>query len=96
MDRRHAVYEWFRINRFAVDLTATCILILLFGPVYLLADRPWLFLLSCSLLLPLAWRRTRPAVAAGVVILVCLIQWAVGAEPVAGQIAVPLVIYATA
>ena len=96
MDRRHAVYEWFRINRFAVDLTATCLLILLFGPVYLLAGRPWLFLLSCSLLLPLAWRRTRPAVAAGVVILVGLIQWTAGAEPVADQIAVPLVIYATA
>ncbi|UKA48337.1 histidine kinase [Arthrobacter sp. FW305-123] len=96
MDRRHAAYEWFRINRFKVDMTATCLLILLFGPVYLVADRPWLFLLSCSLLFPLAWRRTRPAVAAGAVILVCLIQWAVGAEPVAGQIAVPLVIYATA
>ncbi|QSZ49229.1 histidine kinase [Paenarthrobacter sp. OM7] len=96
MDRRHAVYEWFRINRFIVDLTATCLLILLFGPVYLIADRPWLSLLSCSLLLPLAWRRTRPAMAAGAVVIVCLIQWAVGAEPVAGQIAVPLIIYATA
>lgn len=96
MDSRHAIYEWFRVNRFKVDMAATCLLILLFGPVYLAADQPLLFVLSCSLLLPLAWRRTRPAVAAGVVILVCLIQWAVGAEPVAGQIAVPLVIYATA
>ncbi|WOH17190.1 histidine kinase [Paenarthrobacter sp. GOM3] len=96
MDSRHAIYEWFRVNRFKVDLTATCLLILLFGPVYLLAGHPWLALLSCSLLLPLAWRRTRPAMAAVVVILVCLVQWAVGAEPVAGQIAVPLVTYATA
>ncbi|MCF3140990.1 MULTISPECIES: histidine kinase [unclassified Paenarthrobacter] len=96
MDRRHAIYDWFRVNRFKVDLTATSLLILLFGPVYLLAGHPWLALLSCSLLLPLAWRRTRPATAAVVVILVCLVQWAVGAEPVAGQIAVPLVIYATA
>ncbi|GAA2850880.1 sensor histidine kinase [Paenarthrobacter ilicis] len=96
MDSRHKLYEWFRINRFKVDLTATCLLILLFGPVYLLAGHPYLFLLSCGLLLPLAWRRTRPVTAAGVVILVCLIQWAFGAEPVAGQIAVPLVIYATA
>jgi signal transduction histidine kinase len=79
-----------------VDLTAAIILVLLFGPVYLLAGRPFLFLLSCCLLLPLAWRRTRPEVAAGVVVLVCLVQWAAGAEPVAGQIAVPLVIYATA
>nr|WP_210731246.1 histidine kinase [Paenarthrobacter ureafaciens] len=62
----------------------------------MLAGRPFLFLLSCCLLLPLAWRRTRPEVAAGVVVLVCLVQWAAGAEPVAGQIAVPLVIYATA
>lgn len=96
MDRRHAIYEWFRTNRFTVDLTAAIILLLLFGPVYLLAGRPFLFLLSCCLLLPLAWRRTRPEVAAGVVVLVCLVQWAAGAEPVAGQIAVPLVIYATA
>ncbi|QOT16645.1 sensor histidine kinase [Paenarthrobacter sp. YJN-5] len=96
MDRRHAIYEWFRTNRFTVDLTAAIILVLLFGPVYLLAGRPFLFLLSCCLLLPLAWRRTRPEVAAGVVVLVCLVQWAAGAEPVAGQIAVPLVIYATA
>lgn len=96
MDRRHALYEWFRINRFKVDLAATGLLVLLFGPVYLVADRPLLFLISCGLLLPLAWRRTRPVVAAAVVVLVCLIQWAIGAEPVAGQIAVPLVIYATA
>lgn len=96
MDRRHALYEWFRINRLKVDLAATCLLVLLFGPVYLVADRPLLFLIACGLLLPLAWRRTRPVVAAAVVVLVCLIQWAIGAEPVAGQIAVPLVIYATA
>lgn len=96
MDRRHALYEWFRINRFKVDLAATTILLLLFGPVYLLAGRPFLFFLSCGLLLPLAWRRTRPVAAAGVVVLVCLVQWAAGAEPVAGQIAVPLIIYATA
>ncbi|MFI2566068.1 sensor histidine kinase [Paenarthrobacter sp. NPDC018779] len=96
MDRRHALYEWFRTNRFKVDLTATIILLLLFGPVYLLAGRPFLFVLSCGLLLPLAWRRTRPVVAAGVVVSVCLVQWAAGAEPVAGQIAVPLIIYATA
>ncbi|XAS70654.1 histidine kinase [Micrococcaceae bacterium Sec5.1] len=96
MDRRHEIYEWFRINRFKVDMTAMCLLVLLFGPVYLVADRPLLFFISCGLLLPLAWRRTRPVVAAAVVVLVCLIQWSVGAEPVAGQIAVPLVIYATA
>ncbi|MFJ5958541.1 sensor histidine kinase [Paenarthrobacter sp. NPDC092416] len=96
MDRRHAIYEWFRINHFKVDLTATCLLVLVFGPVYLLADRPLLFFISCGLLLPLAWRRTRPVVASGCVIAVCLIQWALAAEPVAGQIAVPLVIYATA
>ncbi|MFE4197708.1 sensor histidine kinase [Paenarthrobacter sp. NPDC056912] len=77
-------------------MTATCLLVLLFGPVYLMADRPLLFFISCGLLLPLAWRRTRPALAAGLVILVCLIQWALAAEPVAGQVAVPLVIYATA
>lgn len=96
MDRRHAIYNWFRSNPFKVDLAAMLLLLLLFGPVYLIAGHPELFLVSCGLMLPLAWRRVRPVYAAAVVVLVCLIQWALALEPVAGQIAVPLVIYATA
>ncbi|WP_426298290.1 sensor histidine kinase [Arthrobacter sp. R-11] len=96
MDRRHALYNWFRRNPFKVDFAAAALLVLMFGPVYLYAGRPLLALVSCALLAPLAWRRTRPVAAAAVVVLVCLVQWALVVQPVAGQIAVPLVIYAVA
>lgn len=96
MDKRHALYSWVRNNPFKVDVAATGLLFLAFGPVYLVADRPLLFALSCSLLIPLAWRRTRPVAAAGAIAVVCLVQWAFAVEPVVGQLAVPLVIYAVA
>ncbi|MDQ5862254.1 MAG: histidine kinase, partial [Actinomycetota bacterium] len=48
------------------------------------------------LLLPLAWRRTRSVRAAAAITAVCLVQWAFGLEPVAGQLALPLIIYAVA
>ncbi|UVJ38153.1 sensor histidine kinase [Arthrobacter sp. CJ23] len=96
MDRRHAIYSWFRDNPFKVDLAAAALLFLLLGPVYLFAERPVLFLISAALVLPLAWRRTRPVPAAAAVVLVCLVQWALAEQPVAGQLAVPLIIYATA
>ncbi|MEE2528772.1 histidine kinase [Pseudarthrobacter sp. J75] len=94
MDRRHSMYQWLRDNPFKVDTVVMIGLLLLLGPVYLVAGRPELFLLSCSLVVPLAWRRTRPVEAAAVMTVICLIQWALGIEPVAGQIAVPLIIYA--
>lgn len=94
VDRRHSMYQWLRDNPFKVDTAVMIVLLLLLGPVYLLADRPQLFLLSCSLVVPLAWRRTHPVPAAAVMTVVCLIQWALGIEAVAGQIAVPLIIYA--
>ena len=96
MDKRHALYSWVRNNPFKVDIAATGLLFLAFGPVYLVADRPLLFALSCSLLIPLAWRRTRPVAAAAAIAVVCLVQWAFAVEPVVGQLAVPLVIYAVA
>ena len=96
MDRRHALYNWFRRNPFKVDCAAAAVLVLILGPVYAFADRPPLALLSAGLLVPLAWRRTRPVAAAAVVVFICLVQWALAVQPVAGQIAVPLIIYAVA
>ncbi|GAA4030761.1 sensor histidine kinase [Arthrobacter methylotrophus] len=96
MDKRHAIYNWFRSNPFKVDLAMTLLLLVLFASIHLLAGQSGMFLVSCSLILPLAWRRVRPVYAAAVVVLVCLIQWALAMQPVTGQIAVPLVIYATA
>ncbi|OFI39684.1 two-component sensor histidine kinase [Arthrobacter sp. SW1] len=96
MDRRHAIYNWFRNNPFKVDFAAAALLVLLFGPIYGYASRPLEGLFSCALLAPLAWRRTRPVAAAAVVVFVCLVQWTLGVQPVAGQVAVPLIVYAVA
>ena len=90
------MYNWFRDNPFKVDLVAMFGVLLVSGPVYLFADRLHLFLFSCALVIPLAFRRTKPVLAAAAVAAVCLLQWAAGAEPVVGQVAVPLVVYATA
>ncbi|WP_018760046.1 sensor histidine kinase [Arthrobacter sp. 135MFCol5.1] len=96
MELRHKVYHWIRVNTFRVDLVLMLAVLLMCGPVYLMADRPWHFLLSCALVVPLAWRRTRPVHAAGATVLACLVLWATGLEPLAGLLAVPLIIYAVA
>ncbi|WP_457962761.1 histidine kinase [Arthrobacter sp. D1-29] len=96
MDKRHALYSWIRSNPWKMDLVATGLLFVAFGPVYLLAGRLELFVLSCALLVPLAWRRVRPAAAAAAIASVCLVQWGLAIEPVVGQLAVPLIIYAVA
>jgi signal transduction histidine kinase len=96
VDKRHALYSWIRSNPWKMDLLAAGLLFLAFGPVYLLAGRLELFVLSCGLLVPLAWRRARPAAAAAAIATVCLVQWGLAIEPVVGQLAVPLIIYAVA
>jgi signal transduction histidine kinase len=96
VDKRHALYNWLRNNPFKVDLAAAALLFLAFGPVYLVADRLDLFLVSCGLMFPLAWRRVRPVAAAAAIAAVCLVQWGSAIEPVVGQLAVPLIIHAVA
>ncbi|MEE2521539.1 sensor histidine kinase [Pseudarthrobacter sp. J47] len=96
MDRRHKIYNWLRDNTFKVDITIMVAVFLLTGPVYLIADRPGYFLLSTAMVVPLAWRRTEPVRAAAVIVLACLVQWSLGLEPLAGLVAVPIIIYAVA
>ena len=96
MELRHKAYHWLRVNTFRVDLVFMLALLLFCGPVYLLADRPWHFVLSSALVVPLAWRRTRPVPAAAATVLASLALWATGLEPLAGLMAVPLIIYAVA
>ncbi|MDJ0321706.1 sensor histidine kinase [Pseudarthrobacter sp. PS3-L1] len=96
MNRRHALYRWFRNNQFKVDLTGMALLLLLFIPLYVLAGQPWQAILCTGLVVPLAWRRTKPVHAAAAIVAVCLVQWIAGTEALAGQIAVPLIVYAVA
>jgi signal transduction histidine kinase len=96
VELRHKVYHWLRINTFRVDLVLMLAVLMFCGPVYLMAGRPWHFVLSSALVVPLAWRRTRPVPAAAGIVLACLVLWAAGLEPLAGLVSVPLVIYAVA
>ena len=90
------MYNWLRDNTFKVDLVLMLGILLFCGPVYLLADRPDHFILSTAMVVPLAWRRSHPVRAASVIVLACLVQWSLGLEPLAGLVAVPVIIYAVA
>lgn len=96
VDRRHNMYNWLRDNSFKVDLVLMLGILLFCGPVYLLADRPGHFALSTAMVVPLAWRRSHPVRAASVIVLACLVEWSLGMEPLAGLLAVPVIIYAVA
>jgi signal transduction histidine kinase len=96
VNRRHNIYNWLRDNAFQVDLTLMLGILLLCGPVYLVAWQPGYFILSSAMVVPLAWRRSRPVRAAAVIVLACLVQWSLGLEPMAGLVAVPIIIYAVA
>lgn len=100
----HAIYDWFRQHRFAVDFVLMGGLWIIFTPLSVIDggyDRPLLDALvlgafATALVVPLAWRRTRTVWAGGVIAAVSLLQWAVGVEPLAANMAVPLIVYALA
>nr|WP_325050104.1 hypothetical protein [Renibacterium salmoninarum] len=62
----HKIYEWFRSHRFAVDF-AGIIVLWAFTALSVLGNSIPSFIVSTFLVVPLAWRRTRP-VAAGIIL----------------------------
>ncbi|MGG5175464.1 sensor histidine kinase [Pseudarthrobacter sp. J1763] len=96
MDRRHTIYQWFRDNPFKVDLGAAILLCLPFGALYAVAGALPESLISTTMILTIAWRRTRPELAAGALVILCLIHMVIPTAVVAGILAVPVIIYSTA
>ena len=99
-----AIYDWFRQHRFAVDLVLMIVLWLVLTPLSLTDGGfarstldTWVAgVFATGSVVPLAWRRTRTVWAGGVIAAVSLVQWALGVEPMAANLAVPLIVYALA
>ncbi len=93
----HRIYAWFRGHRFAVDVTLTTLLWLLLGATMLFgSDAAASFIIATALIVPLAWRRSRPVAATAVIAAVAIVQWALSLPQVPADIAVVLVLYAVA
>lgn len=100
----HAIYDWFRRHRFAVDFALMAVLWLMFTPLSVidggyqstLTDTLMLGAFATAQVVPLAWRRVRTVWAGGSIAAVALLQWAVGVEPMAANMAVPIIVYALA
>ncbi|WP_420713936.1 sensor histidine kinase [Arthrobacter sp. H14-L1] len=93
----HRIYAWFRGHLFAVDVTLAAALWLLVNAMMLLnSDAPASFIIASGLIVPLAWRRSRPVAATAVIAAVAIVQWALSLPQAPADIAVVLVLYAVA
>ncbi len=92
------IYDWFRLHIFTVDLVGALLLFLLFGVLAAVgATGSGVHLaISAALILPLAWRRTRPVAAGVVIAVVALVQWAFAILPGPYDVAVIAAVYALA
>ena len=90
-------YSWLDQHAVLVDVVVAVVCALLVGGLYALsASDWWTAVLQVALLLPLAWRRTRPFLAACVMTVPCLVQVAFQLQLGPGQIAVLVIIEANA
>lgn len=97
MDFHHRVARLLRTNPGRVDFMLMAVLFVFLVAPMLLALGPGIeVLVSTALVLPLAWRRTRPVLSAGIVAGVSVFQLSVGIWPVFAQIAVLMSLYALA
>ncbi len=97
MGLHHRFVRWMGNHRQLVDALFATILFLTFALIpYASTNYILQFAVSAGLLIPLAWRRTRPVLAGAAVALVCITQWAIGVEPMPAQVSVPMVVYALA
>nr|WP_026555294.1 sensor histidine kinase [Arthrobacter sp. 35W] len=92
----HSLYEWFRRHRFAVDFAAMSVLWLLAAGFALASGDVVAGVVGTLLVVPLAWRRTRPTMAGIIIAAVALFQWGTGIQPLPADVAVVLVVYALA
>ncbi|MBG6083578.1 sensor histidine kinase [Zhihengliuella flava] len=96
--------EWLRSHPAHVDAAVAGALWLVCAPLSLLFVAPWTdgtglvlaFAISSLEILPLAWRRTRVTVSAGVIVLACLLHLALLPTYLPSVITVPLVVFTLA
>ena len=90
------VGAWDETHRFAIDATAATLLTLMVAPLNALGGQGYSDFASwwaVALVVPLAWRRTRPAPSAAAVFTVALLHFAAGDFIYAADVAVLLALY---
>ncbi len=97
MDLHHHFVRWMGKHRQLVDALLAGFLFLFFGLLpYASMSYSLQLPVSAGLLLPLAWRRTRPVLAGAAVALVSILQWALGIDLVPAQFSIFMIVYALA
>jgi signal transduction histidine kinase len=92
--RLEATYRWSRSNPFWLDaliIAGVGLFVVAISGAYVGSTAVWL---SLGLLIPLAWRRSRPVASTATVALVGFIQLGVGDSLLAADAAIPVSIYA--
>ncbi|USQ76156.1 sensor histidine kinase [Ornithinimicrobium cryptoxanthini] len=89
------VRAWMQRSPFQVDLVLAVLAWLIF-PVFAGSSGTLGFLLTTAQVLPLAWRRTQPFLAALVIAAACLLQLIVMGTPMLSNVAVLAIVYAVA
>lgn len=97
MDLHHRLARVLRAHPGRVDFVVMALLfLLLVTPTVLSAARPLEMIAAAGLILPLAWRRSRPVLSAGVIATVSVLQIIFYVWPVPSQVAVLIALYALA
>ncbi|GAA1128312.1 sensor histidine kinase [Arthrobacter flavus] len=97
MDLHHRLARLLRAHPGRVDCVIMVVLfLLLVTPTVLSGVGPLELLAAVGLILPLAWRRSRPVLAAGLIATVSVLQIIFYVWPLPGQVAVLIALYALA
>ncbi|MET1155716.1 histidine kinase [Arthrobacter sp.] len=95
MGMHHKIYRWLQANTGKVDLILTLMLFAVAALPYL-AVSPASFLLSAALVVPLAWRRTRPLASGLAIAAAALLNVAFLSEPMPAHALVLVAVYSLA
>ncbi|EMY36032.1 histidine kinase [Arthrobacter crystallopoietes BAB-32] len=92
----HRIYRWLQDNQGKVDLIAMLVAVVFFVLPFLLTADPAAFVLSAGIVVPLAWRRTRPWQSGLAMAIACLAQVLLLAEPLPADVLVLVAVYSLA
>jgi signal transduction histidine kinase len=92
----HKIYRWLQDNHGKVDLIAMLVAVVAFVLPFLLVGDMAAFAVSAAIVLPLAWRRTRPWESGLAMALACLAQVLLIAEPLPADVLALVAVYSLA
>ncbi|WP_138443377.1 sensor histidine kinase [Sinomonas susongensis] len=96
MRAHHRFYRWAQAHPGRVDALAALGLLVFLSAPYALGFRPRELVFSALVIVPLAWRRTRPVASGAAVAAACLIEVVFGSQPVIAQALALATVYSLA